>query len=119
MVKVEAVEEMGAYVSLLEYNNAEGLMLQMSKRRRRRQLRVNKTRVCRVLRVDTIKGYIDLSDKNVTKEDKKACSHNYKKSKTVHRILKEISNTTFTDIEQLYENIAWPLYEQYGYNAFD
>lgn len=68
MVKVVRSAEMGAYVSLLEYNGVEGMILmsELSKRRIRsvkKVVRVGRHEVVLVLRVDKEKGYIDLSKK--------------------------------------------------------
>lgn len=68
MVKVKRIAEMGAYVSLLEYNGLEGMILmsELSKRRIRsvkKIVRVGRHEVVLVLRVDQEKGYIDLSKK--------------------------------------------------------
>jgi len=57
VVKVQNIEEMGAYVSLLEYDNIEG-MIQFTELTRRRVkaisklIRVDKQEICVVLRVD-------------------------------------------------------------------
>ena len=61
MVKVRSVAEMGAYVSLLEYNNIEGMILlsELSRRRIRsipKLIRVGRNEVVVVLRVDEEKG---------------------------------------------------------------
>ena len=63
VVLVKSIQEMGAYVSLLEYNNIEGMILlsELSRRRIRsinRHIRVGKTEIVTVLRVDKEKGEI-------------------------------------------------------------
>lgn len=123
MVQVKNVSDMGAYVSLLEYNNIEGL-ISLGELTRKRIRSVNKlTRVGRqevvgVLRVDETKGFIDLSKKKVLPEEIAACENKFNKGKTVHSILRHVAETTGTDIEVLYDTIAWPLYEKYEH-AFD
>jgi translation initiation factor 2 subunit 1 len=57
---------MGAYVSLLEYNGIEGMILlsELSRRRIRsinKLIKVGRQEAVMVLRVDKDKGYIDLS----------------------------------------------------------
>ena len=107
MVMVKSIAEMGSYVSLLEYNNVEGMILlsELSRRRIRsinKLIRVGKQEVVVVLRVDKEKGnslcvhvrvlmasahwcagYIDLSKRRVSAEDVGKCEDKYNKSKTV------------------------------------
>jgi translation initiation factor 2 subunit 1 len=99
MVKVKGVEEMGAYVQLLEYNKIEGMIMttELSRRRIRsvsKIIRVNKVEVAMVLRVDDQKGYIDLSKKRVSPEEIDECTKKYNKSKAVHSILRHVAETT-------------------------
>ena len=118
MVKVRHVDQVGANVLLLEYNNIEGLIMlgELSKKRIRsvtRLTRVGRKEVVIVIRVDESKGYLDLSKKQVTPEDIAECDAKYKKAKAVNSILRHVSQTTGTDLERLYETIGWPLYDKY------
>jgi translation initiation factor 2 subunit 1 len=66
MIQVKHIADMGAYVSLLEYNNIEGMILfsELSRRRIRSissLIKVGRQEPSMVLRVDRDKGYIDLS----------------------------------------------------------
>ena len=66
MVKINTVEDIGAYVSLLEYGNIEGMIAlsELSKRKIRslnKVLQVGNIEAVAVLHVDEEKGYIDLS----------------------------------------------------------
>lgn len=123
MVKVKYITDIGAYVTLLEYNNLEGLILssELSRKRIRsisQLIRVGRNEVCVVLRVDPEKGYIDLSKSKVAPEDIPKCEENYNKSKTVHSIMRHVAETTEQDLEELYKKIGWPLYKKFGH-AFD
>jgi translation initiation factor 2 subunit 1 len=123
MVQVKNVSDTGAYVSLLEYNNIEGLITpgELSRRRIRsvnKLTRIGKQEVVTVLRVDKERGFIDLSKKNVVPEEISECELRYNKGKLVHSILRNVAEHTNTDINILYENIAWPLYDKYQH-AFD
>merc|ERR1719252_537348 len=96
MVNVRNIAEMGAYVSLLEYNNIEGMILlsEVSRRRIRsvnKLIRVGKQEVCMVLRVDKEKGYIDLSKRRVSAEDVQKCDERFQRSKAVHSIVRHVS----------------------------
>ena len=63
MCQVRQIAEMGAYVNLLEYDNAEGMILlsELSRRRIRsiqKLIRVGRNEVVVVLRVDKEKGML-------------------------------------------------------------
>jgi len=88
VVRVNKVEEFGAYVTLLEYNNIEGMILSSEVSRKRirsihKYLRIGKQDVMQVLRVDKEKGYIDLSKKYVTDDYVEPTIERFTKSKTV------------------------------------
>ena len=85
-----------------------------------RLLRVGKEEVMRVLRVDTQKGFIDLSKKTVKPDEVDECKKKYGKSKAVEGIMKLLAVHTKKPIETLYKQIAWPLYKthEHAYDAF-
>ncbi|KAL3942564.1 MAG: hypothetical protein SGBAC_003274 [Bacillariaceae sp.] len=125
MVNVRNIADMGAYVSLLEYNNIEGMILlsELSRRRIRsihKLIRVNRNEVVMVLRVDKEKGYIDLSKRRVSPEDVAKCEDRYNKAKAVHGVLRHLTERRKFFLEDMYEKIGWPLYKKYGhaYDAF-
>lgn len=123
MVQVKSIAEMGAYVQLLEYNNIEGMILLSELTRRRirsvsKLIKVGRVEPVMVLRVDKEKGYIDLSKRRVSPEDVAACEEKYNKSKMVHSIMRHVSETTGTNLEELYNHMGWPLYQKFGH-AFE
>ncbi|KDN52092.1 hypothetical protein K437DRAFT_254651 [Tilletiaria anomala UBC 951] len=125
MCQVRQIAEMGAYVKLLEYDNAEGMILlsELSRRRIRsiqKLIRVGRNEVVVVMRVDKEKGYIDLSKRRVSPDDVITCEERYTKSKTVANIMSQVAARMQFPIEQLYEQICWPLDKKYGhcYDAF-
>lgn len=123
MVTVQQIADMGAYVSLLEYNNAEGMVLlsELSRRRIRsvhRLIRVGKNEVVVVLRVDREKGYIDLSKRRVSPEDVERFEEKFNKSKAVHSIMRHVAEKRDMELKELYERVGWPLYRKFGH-AFD
>lgn len=120
MVNVKQIAEMGAYVKLLEYDNIDGMILlsELSRRRIRsiqKLIRVGRNEVVVVLRVDKEKGYIDLSKRRVSPEDIVKCEERYNKSKMVHSIMRHVAEKTTTPIEELYQDIGWPLNKKYGH----
>lgn len=123
MVQVKSIAEMGAYVSLLEYNGIEGMILlsELSRRRIRsitKLIKVGRQEPVMVLRVDKDKGYIDLSKRRVSPEDIQQCEDRFNKSKMVHSIMRHVAETTGENLEELYKQLAWPLYKGYGH-AFE
>ncbi|RZC63682.1 hypothetical protein C5167_025454 [Papaver somniferum] len=123
MIQVKNIADMGAYVSLLEYNNIEGMILfsELSRRRIRSVsslIKVGRQEPVMVLRVDKDKGYIDLSKRRVAEEDIATCEERYNKSKLVHSIMRHVAETMQLDLEDLYIHVGWPLYRKYGH-AFE
>ncbi len=136
--KVADVNEIGAYVVLLEYNNMQGLLLSSEVTRKRvnnvnRLIKIGKVETMVVLRVDQEKRYIDLSKKKVNRDDANNQEEIYKKAKMVHSIMKQCceklraayveENKTLpedkqTDLEtvtllSLYEKFGWDFYDKY------
>ncbi|PKA64743.1 hypothetical protein AXF42_Ash020367 [Apostasia shenzhenica] len=123
MIQVKSIAEMGAYVSLLEYNNVEGMIPFNELFRRRIRsvnslIRVGRQEPAMVVRVDRDKGYIDLSKRRVSEEDMHACEERFNKSKLVHSIMRHVAETVGVDLEDLYVHIGWPLYRKFGH-AFE
>lgn len=125
MVNVTQIGEMGAYVTLLEYDDIEGLILlsELSRRRIRsinKLVRVNRTEIVMVIRVDKEKGYIDLSKRRVDPEDVVKCEERYNKAKAVHSVMRHVADYKGVELELIYKQIGWPLYRKFGhaYDAF-
>jgi translation initiation factor 2 subunit 1 len=118
MCRIDGIGEHSAQVKLLEYGQQEASLpfTELSNRRLRQVpssiLKLGKNEVLSVLRVDTDKGYIDLTRKNITPEEVEACHQKYNKSKTVHSILCRLAETQHMNVSSLYESIIWPLYKQ-------
>ncbi|KAL0402946.1 UNVERIFIED_CONTAM: Eukaryotic translation initiation factor 2 subunit alpha [Sesamum radiatum] len=109
MIQVKSMADSGAYVSLLEYNNIEGMILfsELSRRRIRSissLIRVGRIEPVMVLRVDKEKGYIDLSKRRVSEEDIQACEERFNKSKLVHSIMRH--ETMNIDLEESYLTVV-------------
>ena len=43
------------------------------------------------------------------------CEERYNKSKMVHSIMRHVAEKTNTPIEELYQEIGWPLNKKYGH----
>jgi translation initiation factor 2 subunit 1 len=123
VVQVKSIAEMGAYCSLLEYNNIEGMILmsELSRRRIRsvkRLIRVGRQEIVAVLRVAPEKGYIDLSKKRVSPEEVAKVEERWNKSKAVHSIMRHVSKKTKYGVEELYKMFGWPMAKHFGH-AYD
>jgi translation initiation factor 2 subunit 1 len=125
VVRVKSISETAAYVVLLEYNGIEGMipLSELSRRRIRsvnKHIRVGKTEIVQVFRVDAEKGYIDLSKRKVASDDIKPAEMRYNKAKDVHSIMMHVARECKVNLESLYQAVAWPLYKKYGhgYDAF-
>lgn len=99
------------------------LRTELSRRRIRsinKLVRVNRTEVVMVIRVDKEKKYIDLSKRRVTPEDVVKCEDRYNKAKAVNSAFKLIAYQHKFPLKELYEKVGWPLYQKYGhaYNGF-
>lgn len=114
MVQVNQIAEMGAYVSLSEYDGIEGMILlsELSRRRIRsinKLIRVGKSECVSVLRVDREKGYIDLSKRRVSAEQLKETTERYNKGKVVHAIMRTVAEKLDLPLIDLNRMITWPL----------
>eukprot|EP00668_Euglena_longa_P038240 GGOE01049234.1.p1 GENE.GGOE01049234.1~~GGOE01049234.1.p1 ORF type:complete len:333 (-),score=139.80 GGOE01049234.1:250-1212(-) len=123
VVRVKSITASAAYVQLLEYNNTEGMipLSELSRRRIRsvnKHIRVGKTEIVQVFRLDEDKGYIDLSKKKVTNDESRLCETRYTKAKDVHSIMQHVARECRCNLESLYKAVGWPLYRKYGH-AFD
>eukprot|EP00400_MALV-I_sp_L67-5_P000453 gene453-1187_t len=125
MIKVRRVETLGAYVSMLEYNNAEGMVMlsELSKRRIRsikNLIRAGQIMAVAVIRVDQNKGYVDLSRRRVSHEEQQEMEEKFAKSKMVHSVMRQTASKEGVELKDLCERVSWPLYELYphAYEAF-
>ena len=92
------------------------LLSELSRRRIRsinKLIRVGRSEVVVVIRVDKEKGYIDLSKRRVSPEDIVKCEEKFARGKTVNSILRHTAEilkfTTEEQFEDLYERTAWKI----------
>ncbi|CAF1524031.1 unnamed protein product, partial [Rotaria sordida] len=123
---------MCVFVNLLEYNNQEAMILSTELSRRRipsitSLVRIGRKEVAVVLRVDPLRGNIDLSKCRVTPDDVVQCQESFARGRTINTILGRTAElmglTTNEQLENLFERTAWFLNEKYqqigaAYDAF-
>jgi translation initiation factor 2 subunit 1 len=123
MIEIKSINQMGADVTLLEYNLIKGMipLSELTKRRFKslgKLAKIGKHEAAIVLRVDSEKKHIDLSRRRVSPEEAVSCDDRFQKAKIVHSILSLVSTKTTICVGRLYESLAWPLAKIYG-SAFD
>jgi translation initiation factor 2 subunit 1 len=114
MVRYRKVQEHGANVDLLEYNNIEGMIISTEMTRKRtanvtRHIRSGKKEPALVLKIDKEKGYMDLSRIKVKTEQCEECEQRYKKAKMVHNIVQRVAINCEIPLEKVYKDVIWPL----------
>ena len=97
-VLIRDVNEDGAYVQLLEYNNREALILASSVTRKRvknvkKLLKLGTQDYMQVISIDKEGGFIDLSKRTVQVTDVEEKKQYFDKSKIVHLILRLTAHT--------------------------
>eukprot|EP01018_Ginkgo_biloba_P007163 Gb_18281 [translate_table: standard] len=111
MIQVKKIADMGANVSLLEYNNIKGMIL-FSKLSHHHiysvssLIKVGLQEPVMVLRVDKDKGYTDLSKCKVSKKDIQFCKERYNKSKLMHLIMWHVAKTMELNLKDLYIHVG-------------
>ena len=78
-VKITDIQDTQVYCELLEYNNIEGMLSisDVEKYQIKKDLRVGKQEFLEVIAVDDVKGYIDLSRKNLDETSILNCKNRY------------------------------------------
>jgi len=74
---------------------------------------VGQRQVLQVIRVDTERGYTDLSKKYITEVERDRGTEKYLKGKTVHSIAKRLAETQHGELGDIYAKLIWPLYDKY------
>ena len=113
------VESYGAYVSLDEYKDKEGL-LHISEissrwvRNIRNHVRPNQKVVLQVLRTDPGKGQVDLSLRRVSRDEKRKKLESWKKSRKAEMLLAMAAQELGVDLKELYNTSGVKLVEAFG-----
>jgi translation initiation factor 2 subunit 1 len=124
LFKVTLIDEIAIYGSLVEYNDIKAMMIyaEVSARRIKsiyQHIKEGQEVVAIVTQVDTERGHINLSRKQVTTEDKEVFMIGYSNRKKVNTILYKLSLQYNCDISNLYDKL-WVLSDNYDclYSAF-
>lgn len=124
-VKIVQVNDTSAVVQLQEYGLCDGTIPYTEVTRRRvrsigKFIKVGKCEAAQVIRLDEVKGYIDLSKKQVTPAEAKACEARFRKGNDVRSIVCHVADACGIEPLEAMKMIAYPLYRrQPGKHAFD
>lgn len=121
MCKIKEVNEIGVTVFLCEYNDIEGMIIleevsRIYKNNQKKKIKTGSYICATVLNVDKEKGYIDLSKKQVSDEDKLLCEKNYKNNKKIINIVNGFLINKNIDYIDFMNKTLWILDEINYYN---
>jgi len=109
----------GAYVVLPEYGNKEGFIhiSEISStwvRNIRNHIHEGSRVVVKVLQVDPQRGHIDCSLRRVSNEAKKQKNSEWKRAQKAEKLLEFIAKDNNMTLEEVYEQVGWPLEDYFG-----
>ncbi len=126
VVTIKEVKGFGANVKLEEYPGKEGFIhiAEVATgwvKHIRDYLREGQKTVCKVLNVDTGRGYVDLSLKRVNEHQKREKISSWKNEQKAEKLLEIVALQLKTPLEQAEREFAGELRAQYGslYDAFE
>lgn len=126
VVTIKDVKNFGATVKLEEYKGKEGFIhiAEVATgwvKHIRDFLREGQRTVCKVLNVDTGRGYVDLSLKRVNEHQKREKISEWKNEQKSEKLLEIIANQLKKSVEECDKEFANDLVNQYGtlYAAFE
>ncbi len=116
---VQTVKNFGAFVTLDEYEGREGFIHVRDVatgwvKYIRDHVREGQKVVCRVLGVDTGKGHIDLSLKQVNDHQRREKIQEWKNEKKAEKLLEMAGEKLGMDLPQVYEVVGDKLIEEFG-----
>ncbi len=119
LATVKKVTDYGAYVTLEEYGDKEGLLHRNEIstswiRNIRNHVREGQKLVLKVLRVDRNKKHIDLSRKRVTKSQRIGKIYAFKHERKAETFLRITAEKLHKPFEEVTEKAAVPMEETYG-----
>jgi translation initiation factor 2 subunit 1 len=126
IVSVIRITPYSALCNLEEYPGVEG-MIHISEvsgkwvRDIRKFIKMNKTYVVKVLRVDERKGHVNLSIKRVSRIERTKKMAEFKREQKAEKILEKIAKKQKMTLDKAYEQIGYELQDKFGemFEAFD
>lgn len=117
--KILSVSNDVVRMQLLEYGELTGLILtsELSKRRFKtiaQLTKVGNIEVCQVLKVEETKGFVDLSLKRVSEQERQDCKDSFSRSKLAYQIMAKAAKLAECTITELYENWGYAKISEFG-----
>lgn len=126
MCTIDEVTDHGAYATLDEYGDKEG-MIHIREiasgwiKNIRRHVKEGQKMVCKVLDIDKEKEHIDLSMRRVKDSQRSWKSEQWKRERKAENLLNQAANRVGEDLDAAYKKIGFPLLEEFDdvYTAFE
>jgi translation initiation factor 2 subunit 1 len=120
VILIREVNEMGVYAFLTEYGNINGLLLmsEISRRRIRsvsKLIKIGKTEIVLVIRVDYKKGYIDLSKRRTVEGENLCMEKKWTYSRIVDSIVTFVSKIKNFNNENCKIRWLWLLFREHSH----
>lgn len=117
---VKEIKDIGAYVSMIEYDFIQGMLMvsEISRRRIRsinRMIKIGKKEIVSIIRVDKKKGYIDVSKRQLAEGEYPCMKKKWFYSKLICSVSCHISKISFTNCEDSKIRWVWPLFRKFGH----
>ncbi len=126
LCSVQNVKNFGAFVSLDEYDGKEGFIHVRDVatgwvKYIRDHVREGQKCVCKVLGVDTERGHIDLSLKQVNDHQRREKIQEHKNEKKAEKLLEIVGTKLDKSLDEAYDEVGSKLVAEYGtlYGAFE
>jgi translation initiation factor 2 subunit 1 len=115
---IEKVTEYGAYANLEEYNRQGLLHISEISTRRVRKIRdyvkEKQKMVLKVIRVNVVKGQINLSLRRVTKRERIEKNKSWKRNRKAESLFNEVAEKVGLPVHEVYQKAGEVLEEKYG-----
>lgn len=117
--KILSVSSDVVSMQLLEYGKLEGLILtsELSKRRFKtisQLTKVGSIEICQVLKVEEAKGFVDLSLKRVSDQERHECKDSFSRNKLAYQIMVKAAKLAECTVTELYENWGYAKANELG-----
>lgn len=117
--RISSISNAVVSMQLLEYGDLAGLILtsELSKRRFKtiaQLTRVGSIEVCQVLKVEEARGFVDLSLKRVSDQERQECKDRFARNKLAYQIMAKVAKIAGCAVTDLYESWGYAKADELG-----